>query len=86
MQLNPALFWDTNPKNLDFQKHARYIIMRVVMYGKMNEWQQVLNFYGKKKIAEEMIQERELDIKTVHYLSIILGVPLKNFRCYSEKR
>jgi len=52
----------------------------------MNEWQQVLNFYGKEKIAEEMIQERELDIKTVHYLSIILGVPLKNFRCYSEKR
>ncbi len=67
MQLNPALFWDTNPNNLDFQKHARYIIMRVVMYGKLNEWKQVLHFYGKDKIAEEMTQERELDIKTVHF-------------------
>ena len=86
MHLNPALFWDTNPNNLDFQKHARYIIMRVVMYGKLNEWKQVLNFYGKDKIAEEMTQERELDIKTVHFLSLVLDVPLKNFRCYSEKR
>ena len=45
-----------------------------------------LHFYGKDKIAEEMTQERELDIKTVHFLSLVLDVPLKNFRCYSEKR
>jgi len=85
MQLNPALFWDTDYQKLNLDKHARYIMSRVLMYGKLEEWKQVLHYYGKEKVAEELIQERELDVKSVHFLSITLEIPLTKFRCYSEK-
>jgi len=86
MQLNPALFWDTDYQKLNLDKHARYIMSRVLMYGKLEEWKQVLHYYGKEKVAEELIQERELDVKSVHFLSITLEITLTKFRCYSEKR
>ena len=83
MQLNPALFWDTDPLKLDYERHARYIMARVVMYGNLEEWREVMAYHGKQRIADELTQERELDIKTVHFLSLILDVPLNRFRCYS---
>lgn len=58
---------------------------RVVMYGNLEEWKQVIQFYGKERIAEELTQERELDIKTAHFLSTVLDLPITRFRCYSEK-
>ena len=31
MNLNKSLFWDINIADLDYDKHARYIIERVLM-------------------------------------------------------
>lgn len=86
VQLNPALFWDTDPVKLDYQLHARYIMMRVLMFGKLEEWRQVMAFYGKEKIAAELVNERELDVKSVHFLCALLDIPLDKFKCYSEKQ
>ena len=86
MNLNTALFWDTDPQKLDYDKHARYIISRVVMFGRWLEWKEVLNYYGRDRIAEEMKNERELDIKSVHFLSLVLNVPLNEFKCYINKQ
>lgn len=85
MELNPSLFWDTDPEKLDYDQHARYIMSRVVSYGKWSEWKQLLNFYGRERIASELTRERELDIKSVHFLSVMLDIPLKDFTCYSGK-
>ena len=86
MNLNTALFWDTDPQKLDYDKYARYIISRVVMFGRWLEWKEVLNYYGRDRIAEEMKNERELDIKSVHFLSLVLNVPLNEFKCYINKQ
>lgn len=84
MNLNPSLFWDTNPQNLDYEAHARYIIARVVQFGTLDEWRQVIAFYGKERIGIEMQNERDLDIKTLHFLSCTLNIPLENFRALSH--
>lgn len=31
--LNKALFWDTNYDNIDYKKHARFVIERVLTRG-----------------------------------------------------
>ena len=85
MQLNPALFWDTNPLLVDYQKHARHVMSRVVMYGNLEDWKQVMQFYGRERIAEELTQERELDIKVAHFLSTMLDLPITRFSCYTGK-
>jgi hypothetical protein len=45
------LFWDTNPENIDFEKHARQVIERVVTRGKMEDWFIIQDFYGMDRIA-----------------------------------
>lgn len=86
MNLNPSLFWDTNPHNLDYETHARYIIARVVQFGTLDEWKQVIAFYGNERIGFELQNERDLDIKTLHFLSCTLDIPLNSFRCYTERQ
>lgn len=56
MEFRQALFWDTNPKNIDPQKNAQYIIERVADFGNDKEARWVLDFYDKvllKKVIEK---------------------------------
>ena len=52
MKFRPALFWDTNPKNIDAKKHARYIIERVLELGRDNEVRWVFEQYPKHTIKK----------------------------------
>lgn len=43
------LFWDVDPKTIDPDKHARYIIERILDYGTDREIEWMWNYYGKRK-------------------------------------
>ena len=45
MKFRQALFWDTNPKNIDTKKHARYIIERVLEFGHDDEVRRIFKQY-----------------------------------------
>ena len=64
MKFRPALFWDTNPKNIDVKKNAQYIIERVADFGDDKEARWVLNFYSKKLIRDIIIKSRCLRPRT----------------------
>ena len=82
-QLPPILFWDINPGNLDYEGKARFVIGRVVMYGTLADWKSILDFYGPRRVLDEMLQERYLDKKTLNFLSFYFEVPRTQFRCYT---
>jgi len=44
-----TLFWDVNPKKLDIEKSADFIIGRVLDFGNLKEWRLVEQLYGRKK-------------------------------------
>ena len=79
-----AIFWDVNEQSIDFQKHARLVIERVVVYGNLKDWHTIKEYYGLKKIKKEAIQIRTLDKKTLNFLSLILNESIQNFRCYKQ--
>ncbi len=54
MKFRQALFWDTNPKNIDVKKHARYIIERILEFGQLNEVGWVFKKYQKRTIRKVM--------------------------------
>ena len=84
--LSPVLFWDTDPSTLDEEKHARYIIARVTMYGTFEDWQQMKNFYGIERIKNEMLNERELDPRSLAFISVITDTPIQQFACYIHRQ
>ncbi|HCC54585.1 MAG TPA: hypothetical protein DEQ20_06635 [Desulfobulbaceae bacterium] len=83
MEFNKNLFWDVQVETLDLEKHARFIIERVVSRGNRQDWQLLKRVYGKERIRDEAVRIRSLDKKTVSFLSVYLGLEKAEFRCCS---
>ena len=76
-----SLFWDVAFDSIDWQKHARFVITRVVDRGNLQDWNTLKAIYGPKKIKEEVVQIRCLDPKTLAFLSVYFGINKTSFRC-----
>ena len=85
MELDPRLFWDSDPSKIDYERHVRHIIERVVTRGTLEEWRTIVRYYGKERIKEEAVQIRDLDPKSLAFLSVVLRTPISEFRCYTQQ-
>ena len=54
MELRQSLFWDTDPKKIDLQKNARYVIERVLEFGRPSETGWLFKTYPKDQIKQVM--------------------------------
>lgn len=84
MDLPKTLFWDTDFDSLDPDRNARYIIERVVMYGTLSDLRKILNYYGWGRVHRETLQSRELDPKSLSFLSCLFDTPPENYACFKQ--
>ena len=84
-QLSPHLFWDVKRDELDSERSRRFIIKRVLEYGLWQDWLLIEKYYGLKTIATEAQQVRELDGRSLAFISLLSGVPKQQFKCYTTK-
>lgn len=49
VRFRQTLFWDVDPKTIDPQKHAKYIIERIADFGTAVEIRWALQTYGLQK-------------------------------------
>lgn len=54
MAFRQSLFWDVDPKTIDPEKHARYIIERVLDFGDTEEARWLFRYYPKHEIKRVM--------------------------------
>jgi antitoxin HigA-1 len=59
----PALFWDTSFEKIDWQQQRRSVIQRVFERGNETEQQEVLRFYGREIVDQEL---KKLNTKQQH--------------------
>jgi hypothetical protein len=85
-QLSPHLFWDINISELDAERSKKFIIKRVLEYGLWQDWLVTKRAYGIEGIAKEAQSFRELDPKSLAFISVVAGIPKEKFRCYSTKQ
>ncbi|MDP3785447.1 MAG: hypothetical protein Q8R12_05345 [bacterium] len=64
MKFRQALFWDTNPKNIDVKKHAPYIIERVLDLGTDSEVRWLWRTYPKLLLRRVVGRSRSLRPRT----------------------
>ena len=76
------LFWDVDPGTIDLESNSRYIIQRVLEYGRYNDWKLILSYYGLQTISDTATSLRSLDPKAVSFISAITNIPKEQFRCY----
>lgn len=84
MDLSKQLFWDTDISRLDAEKHARFIIERVLTSGFLTDWKTILRYYGYEKIKKEALLMRSLDKLTLYFCSSFFKIPKEEFRCYKQ--
>ena len=72
MRFRQALFWDTNPKNIDTKKNAQYIIERVADFGRDKEVQWVFDFYRKRLLRKVIAKSRCLRPRTKTLWTLLL--------------
>ena len=85
-ELSPHLFWDTDYQKIDAEKNKKWIIHRVLDYGLLKDWKLIHNYYGLKEIANVVIQIKDLDLKTMTFISILAKIPKEEFLCYSIRQ
>lgn len=72
MKFRQSLFWDTDPKNIDVKKHARYIIERILDFGDDEEVRWLWNFYDKNLLRKSIIKSRSLRPETKKLWMLLL--------------
>ncbi|MFA6554059.1 MAG: hypothetical protein WCS89_00975 [Candidatus Paceibacterota bacterium] len=73
MKFRESLFWDTNPAKIDLDKNARYVIERVLEYGRLDEVRWLFKQYSKDAIKKVMELPRvQLSSKSKNLWSLVL--------------
>ena len=84
--LSKHLFWEVNVHELDSQKNKKQIIRKVLNYGLLRDWQIISNYYGINEIAKAALTIRDLDEKTISFISLLSNIPKEKFSCYTTKQ
>lgn len=58
MPRRSSLFWDVDPQTVDPQKHARYIIERILEFGRDDEIRWLVHCYPPDLIRETLKRSR----------------------------
>jgi hypothetical protein len=82
LPLRQNLFWDVDVTTIDLQKHKASVIERIATRGRWEEFQAILQFYGKQTVKEVLLNARWLDKRTLAFCSAIFQIPITEFRCY----
>lgn len=82
--LSPALFWDVDKSDLDFEKHKAYVVGRALEYGTYDDWVKVRNYYGNDSIKQILLNLRFIDELSLSYVSAYYKVDKTQFRCYKH--
>ncbi|MFH1162085.1 MAG: hypothetical protein V1696_02325 [Candidatus Jorgensenbacteria bacterium] len=72
MKFRQALFWDTNPRNIDTRKNAQYIVERVLDFGNDKEVKWLYHFYDKSLIKKFVVKSRSLRPETKNLWMLLL--------------
>jgi len=58
MPRRPSLFWDVDPKTVNPKKNSRYIIERILEFGRDDEVRWLVHFYPPELIKDTLRRSR----------------------------
>lgn len=84
-EFDKRLFWDVDYIVSDIDKYPQFIIVRVFERGTIADVKKLRKYLGDKKIKDEIIKAKWIEPETLNFLSAIYNIPLKKFKCYTQK-
>ena len=72
---SPNLFWDADPADLDFSKHMKYVVQRVLERGTLDDMRHMFSMYGFDNVVATSKALRSLDPVSFSLSLIFLDSP-----------
>jgi hypothetical protein len=85
-QLSKQAFWDVNMDSINYEKHARYVMEKVIDRGSLDDFIALRKFYGDKKIRKEIVNANWIGDKEIYFCCAIFDLKPENFKCYIKKQ
>jgi hypothetical protein len=85
-ELSSCIFWDMDISKLDVDEDKEIIIERVLTRGFEKDEILLWKIYSRKTIKKTVVNSEELNDSTISYLSIVLNIKEKKFKCYKKKQ
>lgn len=82
--LSPHLYWDVRAEQIDPELHAAWLARRVLEYGDWCDWQELVRYYSKERLAEIVTGIRSLHPRAFAFCRIWFDLPSSAFRCSSQ--
>ena len=84
-EFSPNLFWDADPGDLDFTKHKKYVVQRVLERGTLDDMRHMFSMYGFDNVVATSKTLRSLDPVSLSFITNLSGESKESFRCYTLK-
>ena len=85
LSLSKTLFWDVDIATIKPQKHAPYIIERVLSRGTWEEFKKLIAFYGKTGVIAYATQLRYMDRIVLAFCVTYFNISKEKFRFSIKK-
>lgn len=84
--LSKHLFWDVDTSEYDIDKYNVWTIQRVLEYGEMSDWKQILDYFGLQHIVDACKRMRTLDPRALAYICLLSNTKEEDYRCYHTRQ
>lgn len=85
--LPQRLFWEFDYEQMDWQKNAEIVIERVVERGAPEEWEEMIRFYGKKKVVAILKNKiTYLTDRAIKKVCDFFEIKPEDLKCYIRKQ
>jgi hypothetical protein len=84
--LSPHLFWDVEISSINIEENKQFIVQRILEYGLLSDWTQLYHYYGIEEIATIAMQIKDLDNKSLAFITAISKLPKEKFRCFTTQQ
>lgn len=74
-------FWDIDADKLDIERWDKYVIARILQWGRAEDLRWLRKTYGKDRLIEVVKRSRELSVKNANYYAEIWGIPQMEVVC-----
>ena len=85
LQLTKEVFWNCDIEKFDYIRDKDYIIKRILEAGLENDEIIMWKLYSYDEIKNVAVNIEYLDKDIVTYLSFVLKIEEKEFKCYGKK-
>jgi hypothetical protein len=80
-----AVLWDVDLERFDLDKHAPFLVRRVLERGCWEHWRRLVALLGLKRIEEIAVSLKRLDPRAHSFCAVVFRRPLESFACSNAK-